>query len=110
MRTCGGKIYGCVEHTLSAIQRHAEVTETHITVPNSQEWREALIAISPGKAAFVFMNEKTANMDTVTGDINNYRISRKEIAETAIKRYMRDTVRVAISRNKSKSIRAYTIN
>jgi hypothetical protein len=84
VRTCGGKIYGCVEHTLSAIQRHAEVTETHITVPNSQEWREALIAISPGKAAFVFMNEKTANMDTVTGDINNYRISRKEIAEKAI--------------------------
>jgi hypothetical protein len=81
VQACGGKIYGCIEHTLSAVQRHAQSTETHITVPNNREWREALIEISPGKAAFVFMNEQTADIDESTGEIKTYRISLKEIEQ-----------------------------
>jgi hypothetical protein len=83
-RTSDGKLYGCIESNLSTISRHIEDTETHVIVPNNQEWREALISISPGKAAFVFMNQQTAHIDENSGEITRYRILRTDLADKAV--------------------------
>jgi hypothetical protein len=84
VRTSDGKLYGCIESNLSTISRHIEDTETHVIVPNNQEWREALISISPGKAAFVFMNQQTAHIDENSGEITRYRILRTDLADKAV--------------------------
>jgi hypothetical protein len=81
MQSMDDKLYGCIDADLRTLSRHCCEDEMYITVHNNQRWREELIAISPGKAPFHFMNEKTAQIDDSTGEIRCYRVPRTDMLE-----------------------------
>ena len=59
-----GLLYGVADIELRRMLLHAHPEMDHFTFPNTDEWVEKVRAISPGKAAFVFMNQDTAVVDT----------------------------------------------
>ena len=81
MQLLDGKLYGCIDTDLRTLSLHCREDELYITVHNTQWWREELIAISPGKAPFHFMNEKTAQIDDSTGEIRCYRVLRTDVLD-----------------------------
>lgn len=64
-----GKLYGCLPVGVASWMRHAAPAETHLFFADTPESRTALTEVSPGRAAYVFMNQATAELrgDTVVG-------------------------------------------
>lgn len=72
------QLYGCIPLDMSAILTHATDDE-YVVLGNTPTWREQLIAISPGRAPFCFMNQETAQLCPETGEILRYRIKRADL-------------------------------
>lgn len=78
-----GKLYGVIDPDLKHMLMHVHPHVDHITFPNTEAWVNQLTRISPGKAPFIFMNDKTAIIDEASGDYVAFRVPKALIESKA---------------------------